>query len=87
MARRRAERRDTYDLARYLDNNPDVAAAFGTNSAAATIHYIQQDFFEGLTDDPPPGLPSRFDGPQYIASDPDVISHSAPTASTASGIT
>ena len=54
-AKPRAVPPDTFDLARYLDNNPDVAAAFGSNSSAATIHYIEQGFFEGRNDDPPAG--------------------------------
>jgi hypothetical protein len=62
---------DTFDLPRYLDNNPDVAAAVG--SAGATTHYIQRGYAEGRNDDPPPGLPPGFDGLQYIASHPDLI--------------
>jgi hypothetical protein len=71
----RAEGRapDTFDLPRYLDNNPDVAAAFGSGTSAATVHFIQFGFAEGRNDDPPPGLPPRFDGLQYIASHPDLI--------------
>ena len=56
-----------------MDNNPDVEAAYGTRSTAATTHYIQHGFSEGRNDDPPIGFPPGFDGLQYIASHPDLI--------------
>ena len=43
---------DTFDEAQYLENYPDLQAAFGGDAEAATVHYIQFGFAEGRTDDP-----------------------------------
>jgi hypothetical protein len=41
---------DTFDETQYLANNADLRAAFGTNTEAATAHYIQFGFAEGRND-------------------------------------
>ena len=38
----------------YLANYPDLQAAFGTDYAAATVHFIVHGFAEGRTDEPLP---------------------------------
>ena len=42
---------DLFDAAQYLANYADLQAAFGTDTEAATLHYITNGYFEGLTDD------------------------------------
>ena len=34
----------------YLENYPDLQAAFGDDTDAATRHYIQAGYFEGRAD-------------------------------------
>jgi len=41
---------DLFDAAQYLANYADLQAAFGTNTEAATLHYITAGYFEGRTD-------------------------------------
>jgi hypothetical protein len=41
---------DLFDAAQYLVNYADLQAAFGTDTEAATIHYITNGYFEGRTD-------------------------------------
>jgi hypothetical protein len=55
---------DDFDEVQYLANYPDLQAAFGSNTDAATQHYIEHGFDEGRVD---------FDGFQYIASHGDLI--------------
>jgi hypothetical protein len=43
---------DLFDAAQYLAKYTDLQAAFGTDTEAATIHYITTGYFEGRTDDP-----------------------------------
>ena len=40
----------TFDAGQYLANYADLQAVFGTNTEAATIHYITAGYFEGRTD-------------------------------------
>jgi Ca2+-binding RTX toxin-like protein len=42
---------DLFDAAQYLANYADLQAAFGTNTEAATLHYITNGYFEERTDD------------------------------------
>ena len=41
---------DHFDAAQYLANYADLQAAFGTNTEAATLHYITNGYFEHRTD-------------------------------------
>ncbi len=43
---------DSFDAAQYLANYADLQAAFGTDTEAATLHYITFGYFEGRTDHP-----------------------------------
>jgi hypothetical protein len=43
---------DLFDAAQYLAKYTDLQAAFGTDTEAATIHYITNGYFEHRTDDP-----------------------------------
>jgi hypothetical protein len=45
---------DSFDKDDYLDNYPDLRAAFGDDDAA-TLHYVQFGYAEGRTDDDLPG--------------------------------
>jgi len=40
-----------FDAVQYLANYADLQAAFGTDTQAATAHYIHYGYFEGRTDD------------------------------------
>ncbi len=50
----------------YIASHIDLIAAFGTNTAAATSHYVQAGFFEGRSAD-------NFDALRYTASHADLI--------------
>jgi hypothetical protein len=39
-----------FDPAQYLTNYADLPAAFGTDTEAATVHFITAGYFEGRTD-------------------------------------
>ena len=39
-----------FDPAQYLTNYADLRAAFGTDTEAATVHFITAGYFEGRTD-------------------------------------
>ena len=41
---------DLFNAAQYLANYADLQTTFGTNTEAATIHYITNGYFEGRTD-------------------------------------
>ena len=41
---------DTFDAAQYLANYADLQAAFGSDTQAATVHYVTNGYFEGRTD-------------------------------------
>ena len=43
---------DLFDAAQYLANYADLQAAFGTNTEAATVHFITSGYLEGRTDHP-----------------------------------
>jgi hypothetical protein len=43
---------DLFDAAQYLTNYADLQAAFGTDTEAATLHYITNGYFEDRKDDP-----------------------------------
>ena len=42
---------DDFEEEVYLELYPDLQAAFGDDTRAATIHYIEQGYFEGRTDE------------------------------------
>ena len=42
--------RDEFDAAHYLANYADLRQAYGTDEAAATLHFITAGYFEGRTD-------------------------------------
>ena len=52
LGRDEGREKDTFDEAQYLANYPDLQAALGGDTEAATVHYIQFGFAEGRTDDP-----------------------------------
>ncbi|HQR54328.1 MAG TPA: hypothetical protein PLZ79_13750, partial [Burkholderiales bacterium] len=41
---------DLFDAAQYLENYADLRAAFGSDTEAATLHYVISGYFEGRTD-------------------------------------
>jgi hypothetical protein len=43
--------RDTFDAAQYLANYADLQAAFGSDTQAATVHYVTNGHIEGRTDE------------------------------------
>jgi hypothetical protein len=43
---------DLFDASQYLANYADLQAAFGSNTEAATVHYITNGYFEHRTDHP-----------------------------------
>ena len=44
--------RTNFNAAQYLANYADLQAVFGTDTEAATMHYITNGYFEGRTDHP-----------------------------------
>ncbi|MFO1206153.1 MAG: hypothetical protein U1E63_10565 [Burkholderiales bacterium] len=40
---------DRFDAGRYLANYADLRSVFGTNTQAATLHFITAGYFEGRT--------------------------------------
>ena len=46
---------DDFEEVVYLELYPDLQAAYGNDTRAATVHYIEQGYFEGRTDE---ALPS-----------------------------
>ncbi len=57
----------SFDPLLYLASNPDLAAAFGTDTAAARQHFISTGRFEGRAT-------SSFDPYAYLVANPDLLS-------------
>ncbi len=55
-----------FDPLRYLASNPDLMAAFGTDGAAATRHYLAYGQYEGRST-------TGFDPVSYMGMNPDVV--------------
>ena len=43
--------RDSFNEVQYLANYADLQAAFGTDTEAATLHYVKTGFYEGRIDE------------------------------------